>query len=647
MVRAAFATEPRMITSLRRLSETWAAKILFIILVASFSVWGIGDVVRRIGGDVAIARVGGDKIEPAELQAAFQRNLQQANRMLGNADMTPQMRRMVALQSVQQVVTQRAVQQADHKLGVVVPEPALQQAVWDLPAFKNSQGQYDPAIAATVLRNNNMGEAQFRSALRDELAQRQVLGAVAAGAAAPDAMAKEAFAFQREQRVADAVVLPLSAAPEPPAPADKQLERWWANHPDRFSSPEYRRIKAVVLTPETVTKDVDVTEDDLKAAWEQHKDQFDTPERRTAEVVQADDEAVAKQLATQWVEGADWAAMQAAAQKAGASAVELPDATREEFPSPELADAVFAAPEGGITQPIKTPLGWQVARVAKITPAGAKTFADAQPELRKLVAAEKANDLIYDRANRLENLLAGGTSLDDLPGDLGVAAIAGTLDAQGKTKEGEPAPIPGSDALRQALIAAAFQAKQGDPPKLTQAPNGPNGAQSFFALTVESIAPPAPRPLAEVTEQVRADWMANARRHEQEEAAAKLLAAVQAGQSLADAAKAAGLTVTRLPAVGRGGSEDVPKQLVPLLFSLKKPGEATMFETPTGFEVAELAQIIPPDPKADPIGYGQVKDVLSRAIAQDMQELYTVGVRDRANPQITQQAIDLLAKEPE
>ena len=48
-----------MLTALRRLAGTWVAKILFALLVLSFAVWGIEDVVRNFGRETAVATVGG------------------------------------------------------------------------------------------------------------------------------------------------------------------------------------------------------------------------------------------------------------------------------------------------------------------------------------------------------------------------------------------------------------------------------------------------------------------------------------------------------------------------------------------------------------------------------------------------------------
>ena len=37
---------------------------------------------------------------------------------------------------------------------------------------------------------------------------------------------------------------------------------------------------------------------------------------------------------------------------------------------------------------------------------------------------------MYDRANKVDNVLGSGASLDEMPSDLGLVGVAGTLDAE-------------------------------------------------------------------------------------------------------------------------------------------------------------------------------------------------------------------------
>jgi peptidyl-prolyl cis-trans isomerase D len=638
-----------MLVTFRRALNTWPARLLFMFLVVLFVAWGVGgDVLRLITGGMSqsdVATVGGRSIDVPELQDLYRRQLAQVSRMFGGrTEPTPEIKRGVAAQALQRLITQTALSQTAEALGLAVPEEVLRQTTFQVPAFRGANGQFDKTTFEQVLRNNNLTEQRFLSLLRTDILQRQMLETLRAGAASPDVLTRQIYAFQQEKRVAEAVDLPFAAAAAPAAPTEAQLTRWYENHKDQYSTPELRRIKAVILAPETVANEVQVTEEDLRGAYEQARDRYNLPEKRSAEVVLLADEAKAAALAAQWRAGADWAAIQDAAGKAGGTPVDLTDSTREQIPSPELADAVFAAAADVVGPPVKTALGWYAVKVTKVTPGTTKTLDEVRNELRPRVLADKAADLIYDHANKVGDLLAGSVPLDNMPSDLGLVGVTGTLDAQGNTAAGQPAPIPGSDQLRAALIQTAFQIKQGEPARLSQVP-AEGSPQAFFAVVVEDITPPAPRPFAEVADRVRADWTHDAIRHAQEEKAAAILAAVKGGKSLAEAA--AGLAVRRLPPVGRAAPvEGVPAQLVTPLFALKQ-GEPTMAETADGFVIAVLAEVQAPDPAADPIGFGQVRDQLVRSIANDIETVFATAVRDRANPHVNRQALESLTQQPE
>jgi peptidyl-prolyl cis-trans isomerase D len=296
---------------------------------------------------------------------------------------------------------------------------------------------------------------------------------------------------------------------------------------------------------------------------------------------------------------------------------------------------VFTAPAETVTGPIKSAFGFQVFRVSKVTPGAARTLDEVKDELHQKVARERAVDLVYSRANKLDDALSAGTKLEDLPGDLGVAAVSGTLDAQGNTQQGEPAPIPGSAALRQAIVTAAFALPKDEPARMTEGPD-----QSYYALQVDEVIEAKLKPLAEVESQVRDDYERERRRHAEEEVAAKLLAATNAGGSLDDAATVAGLRVEKTPPMGRSTpTEGVAPELVEPVFKLK-PGEATMVETATGFVVARLADIVAPDSAADPAGTAQMREALARAMQQDVEAVFANTLRDRAQPRINRTLLD-------
>ena len=635
-----------MIGLMRHALTTWPARLFFGLLVVVFVIWGIGDVFRSgFNTDTAIATVAGRSVDGAEVAETYRKQLSQLSRALGT-DITPTlpMKKGIADQALDTVITQTALAAEVASLGLIATDDAVRQAVFEIPTFLGRDGKFDRNQFATVLNANGLNEARFLAMVKADLGQRQLFGAVRAGSHAPDVMVRYVYAFQNEKRVAEIVSLPFASVPPPVAPTDAQTARWYENHKDIYSTPEYRRIKLVVLSPDSVSREIVISEDDIKASYDAHKASFTTPERRSVQVILADDETKAGTLAAKFQAGADWAAMQEEASRLGASAVELNDAPIAEFPVDELAKAAFAAQLNIVPPPVKSALGWHVIKVTAIAPGTSKTLAEMHDPLRAQLVADKAADLIYERANKLDDMLAGGTKLDELPTDLGLAAATGTLDAQGLTLEGKPAPLPGSLTLHQVLMTAAFAAKLGEAPHLIEAPRSADTAQIFYALSVEEITPPAPRPQAEVADRIAADFIQDAIRHTQEVAAAALLAEVKAGKLLRDAAVLANFTSSLLPAVGRATPvEGVPPQLIAPLFSLK-PGEPTMVEVETGFVVAVLSEVVAANPDTDAVGFGRMRDTLASSMADDLQAQFIAGVRERGQPRINRAIADRLVQ---
>ncbi|MBV8459247.1 MAG: peptidylprolyl isomerase, partial [Acetobacteraceae bacterium] len=275
-----------MLTSLRRYLETWPVRIFFGIMVVAFVVWGVGDVVRQIGTTTYVAKVGGETIGPAQFQESFQRNMALMERQLPpGQDVTPALRRQVADQTLSQMVSQIAIDQELRRLRVVVPDAALRGAVFSMPAFQGANGEFDRAKLDAVLQANGLGEQQFLALMRQQLAAQQLLGAITAGVTVPPPMAKSIFAVEEEKRSALMAEFPVDAEPNPAAPTDAEMKNWYDNHPWAYQVPEYRRVQAGVLAPETLAKALTATDQELQAYYDSHKSEYVTPASRSLQVV--------------------------------------------------------------------------------------------------------------------------------------------------------------------------------------------------------------------------------------------------------------------------------------------------------------------------------------------------------------------------
>lgn len=625
-----------MITWFRNLAQSWVAKILFVLLIISFGIWGIEDVVRNLFRDSAIVRLQGTTIEVPEAQAAARRELQRIQRQLGPAFEPDQtIREAIARQTLEGLIADRAQRIEAGRLGLATPDAQVAAYVRAIPGLQVG-GQFSRLMLDEFLRQSDMNEAMFLQIVRDDLQRMQLIGAVRAGAAAPDVLAGALFRWERERRVAQLVELPLLEAPEPPPPTAAQLTRFHANNPERFSTPELRETTLAVLSAETLADQVEVSEDDLRATFEARRPQLETPERRELEQALVPDEDAARRLAEAWAATPDLAAIRQAAQAAGGSVVALNAVTRADLPLPVLAEAAFGTAIGGISAPVRSPFGWHVLRVVAATPGSTIRFEDVRDRLQAELALEKAADLAFERANRVEDAIAGGATLEDAARRYGMAIANLRLDARGNDADGAPVPLPVPGAGRAEVLRAIFTAEPGRAPRLQEL----RQADAFVAVELRGIVPAALRPFDTVAEDVRQAFVTDARRRFQEERAAALLGAVRGGQTLAAAAQAAGLTTDRMGPFGRRPERGapgltVPPEALPALFGARV-NEAVMVPTRAGFAVAQLLEVVEANPAEEAEALAAARRNAQAQAAEDLEIQFQAALRSRAAPRINQ-----------
>nr|WP_243444136.1 SurA N-terminal domain-containing protein [Acetobacter persici] len=426
-----------MISYLRRVFvESWLGRVCAIVIFLAFIGWGVGDVLGYMGTETDIvAKVGQQRITSADLAQSLQGEMPTIAKQMGVTDpaqVPAAMRQQIAYQVLQRLIGQAELQEAARKLKVTVPDSAVRDEVFSLPYFKGANGQFDRNILNARLRERDIPEQRFLTMIRDDLTSRTELQPIGQAASVSDTLTKRLSDFGLQTRTIDLIRIPFAEQTTPAAPDDAVLRRYYANHLNDFRTAELRHARVVVLSPATVADTISIDEKDLKRVYDEESDRYHVPETRDVQVVTMQDEAQARAVADVWTKGGDWSAVQAAA-KGGAS-VEMPGARPSAIPSESLSKAVFAAPMNEIQGPFKSEGGWVVLRVTKITPPKDTPFDIAKKEILQQYRDAKGPSVVGERSRQLQDAMAGN-GLDAIPTDIGAAAAAGTLDAQGNTQD--------------------------------------------------------------------------------------------------------------------------------------------------------------------------------------------------------------------
>jgi peptidyl-prolyl cis-trans isomerase D len=388
------------------------------------------------------------------------------------------------------------------------------------------------------------------------------------------------------------------------------------------------------LSPSDIAQGIEIPEARLKEEFDDRQDEFQLPEQREVQQILAPSEDKVKEAAAALAGGKDW--KEVATQIAGQNpeTIELGLLKRAELPQ-ALADIAFDLPLDKPSEPVKTPLGWHILRVVKIEPAAAQTFDQAKPKLEAQLAHDEAVDRIYKVANRVDDALAGGMTLEAAAAKFELKkTVIAAADAGGRDPEGKPVALP---VAAGEVLKLVFATDEGRTSRVTESPDG-----AIFLVQVSKVIPPTIKPLAQVKEQAVAAWQDDKRREKVANTAEELAAAVKSGARLAAAAAEKGLKVTTsLPLLRRPTRDQTTSPaLVAKLFAAK-PGEVVTATDAAGSYVAQLDEVKTPETLSQSDTADVARD-LNQGMRTDLAAEFTQALRARYPVEIRREAVDRL-----
>jgi peptidyl-prolyl cis-trans isomerase D len=601
-----------MLNALRKNAGSWVVKVLMLLLVASFAIWGIGDIFYGGSQNATVATVGDAEIPASELTDAFNRAVANLQRQLGpEFDRERAIQLGVMQQALQDLIGQRLITLRANDMGLVVPDDALRTLVVEDPVF-HTGGQFDRSRFDQLLRASGLSEDAYLASLRQQVVRAALTGSIAGPVKAPQALVDSIYRYRHEQRRGHYVAVPIESITEVPAPSEEQLAQFHEAHQAQFTAPQYRALTFVTLQPADLIDEIEVSAEDVAAAYDSRIEEFRTPERRTVEQLLASDQAKIEQAAERLATGATFE--QIASEIDGVSVEQLGTVSRGDLPA-QFEQAIFAQAEGETSDPVNSAFGWHIFRVIKIQPEATVPLAEARAQLERELALQTASERLPDFAAQLDDELAAGTGLKEAARVLGLKAVSvPAVDPTGKNPEGEPVEAlpPWPEFMQVALETPA-----GETSLLEE-----TAAGGYFVVQVEQVTEPRLKPVEEVRDQLVEGWQAERRRELARDKAAQLRARLDDGAAIADVLAGSGLESKPIEPVRRdaaGTDRGVNRAVVRALFATE-PGHvaADVVELDDRFAVVGTDEVIAADPAADPEAVKQLAGELEGDMRSDL-----------------------------
>ncbi|MFN3210803.1 MAG: peptidyl-prolyl cis-trans isomerase [Roseovarius sp.] len=595
----------------------WILMGLLILGLGGFGVTSLSGTLRTVGS------VGEAEISVQDYFQGLQEEIRAEEADRGESVSFAQAQQ---LNIPERVMAQLTVQGAlDHETivnNISVGDANLADQVRSMPQFTGPSGEFDREAYRFAMNRINMSEAEFEDDIRREIARSFIQAAVLSGVTVPEIYIDTMQQYLGERRGIEWAVLDRNDLDIGlPEPDEEELAAFHAENEALFTNPEMKRITYAWLTPAMILDTVEVDEDALREAYEARIDEFVQPERRLVERLIFRDTESAEAAMARLDEGET--SFEDLVAERGLDLSDTDLGTVEAADLGAAADTVFEAAPSEVVGPLDTSLGPALFRVNAVLQAQETTFEDAEPELRDVLAADRARRVVEGRADEIDDLLAGGATIEDLGTETPMRVA--TIDWH-----------PGmSDeiAAYEGFRAAAASLGQDDYPEVIELEDG-----GIFAMRLDEVLPPALQPLDEVRDAVAAAWTEAKVAELLREDAAPKAERLAAGESFEEV----GLSVDGSEEVTRRGFiEDTPETFIETVFGMEA-GETRLIEGQGRLFVLKLNTIEGPDP--DDQDLQQIDTFLrneaASSLSQDLFQVLANDIRTRAGVNFDQGALN-------
>jgi len=400
-----------MLQAIRDGFGRWVVAVILGLIAVSFIFWGV-DPFNLVGPNFA-AKVNGEEIPLEE----FERNYQAEQTQFLNLyriELDEDIRRELRAQVLERMIGQRALEQRVRERGYRASDARVVEQIMSNSLFQVG-GQFSPDAYRGQLALQGLSPASFEELQRRALELRDLQNGVMLSSFVTPAEYRRYVELANQRREIAYALFSVDAFLDRVEVGDDEVAAHYEAHPDAYMTEEAVELEYVELRRSDIAEQIEVSEDELRAYYEQQRERFRSPEERRASHIliapesgESDDDARARaeELLARIRDGEDFAALAAEHSDdpgSAASGGDLGWIGRGSL-DPAFEETLYSLELGEVAGPVRTDFGWHIIRFDEVREGEERTFEEVRDELLTELRNERADDIYFERANRLGDL---------------------------------------------------------------------------------------------------------------------------------------------------------------------------------------------------------------------------------------------------
>jgi peptidyl-prolyl cis-trans isomerase D len=496
-----------MLDLLRKKAQSPLIQGTILIIALVFIFWGVGG---YRGSRNSVAQVNDEVIPYEEFQKAYERLANQYRDQFGGTLPKGLLESLdLENQALEQLIQRSLLRQGAREMGIMVSDLEVQQAVEKMEAFR-SNGVFNVEQYKNIISSSGMTPTSFEDTMRTDLLAGKVIEYLSHFAKLTPLEVKDQFDFDNEEIKIEYVSFSGADFRDKIATDQEQLKSYYEENKENYQTEPQVKLHFLAF-PYVAEEKPAIPDEDLEAFYRQNISRYSMPEQRRArhiliktsaedsEDVLAEKRNMALQVLELAKSGEDFAelAKQYSEGPTGPRGGDLGAFTRGRMVKP-FEDAAFSLNEGEISDIVETQFGFHIIKLEKIEPANTKPLEEVKDEIAAQLQAQKSRELAFTKATEAyENIILAG-SLDKFSQNSNIPVEkTDFFSRKSPGKSGSKVSM----ASDPSFLDAAFSLNKGELSSLVETPQG------YAIIFAADKKEPETALFEDVEQQVREDYI--------------------------------------------------------------------------------------------------------------------------------------------
>ena len=402
-----------MLNIIRNLVKSIAGKILLLIMVASFAVWGMGDLLRS-GDSGLVAIIGNQKITINEFYYQFQKKLNEFNQSLDEKLTEEEAHnQQITYLVLNEMVYGKMIQEFATKNSIYLSDNIIKKAIVLIPQFHDTDGNFNKILFDNSIINNFNSESEFTNEISKILLNNLLFESFTTPSQLNKEISNVFYDYEAETRS----ILYFNIDDDfinKSQETDTGALEFYSDNKNNYLINKQIETRYIEVNPNTFNSLVNVTDEEIKIFYNANIDKYTVSETREIEIINTNTIDQANKIIeiianeTKLAEYLD---------QVDLSISKLKDVKVTDFDK-EISDNIFNNPIGVLSRPISIEgIGYFVIKINKINPTKTVSLNEGRNEIIETVRNEKSYKLFLENVEFIEELNLIGSTLDEISMD--------------------------------------------------------------------------------------------------------------------------------------------------------------------------------------------------------------------------------------